>query len=190
MTACGNCLVDSARLIENPFDRLRQLDESDDVRRRRRVLTAVELGRLIQIARLRLLAEHGRSTVRSPGRSQTSKSRATWQKSPLAIVTIAGADGRGRSVVQPERAGHLDLQGWERALTYELLLTTGMRKGELASLTVADVDLCADAPSVTLRGVHAKNGKRSTIPLRPDVASHVRDWLADRRRCLAAQSKV
>ena len=190
LTAFGNWLVDSGRLIENPFDRLKKLDESDDVRRRRRAMTAGELGRLLLIARLRPLAEHGRSTVRSPGRSRASKSRATWQKSPLTVDTIAEASARGRSVVQPERAEHLELQGWERALTYELLLTTGMRKGELASLTVADVDLSDDAPVVTLRGVHAKNGKRSTIPLRPDVASHVRDWLADRRRRLAAQGTV
>jgi integrase len=190
LTAFGNWLVDSGRLIENPFDRLKKLDESDDVRRRRRAMTSVELGRLLQIARLRPLAEHGRSTVPSPGRSRASKSRATWRKSPLTVDTIAEAAARGRSVVQPERAEHLELQGWERALTYELLLTTGMRKGELESLTVGDVDLSDSAPAVTLRGIHAKNGKRSTIPLRPDVAIHVRDWLADRRRRLAAQGKV
>ncbi len=190
LTAFGNWLVDSGRLIENPFDRLKKLDESDDVRRRRRAMTSVELGRLLQIARLRPLAEHGRSTVSSHGRPRASRSRATWRKSPLSVETIAEAAARGRSVVQPERAEHLELQGWERALTYELLLTTGMRKGELASLTVADVDLSDDAPAVTLRGIHAKNGKRSTIPLRPDVAIHVRDWLADRRRRLAAQGKV
>jgi integrase len=189
LTAFGNWLVDSGRLIENPFDRLKKLDESDDVRRRRRAMTAGELARLLRIARLRPLAEHGRSTVRSLGRSRASKSRATWRKSHLTVDTIASAAARGRSVVQPERAEHLELQGWERALTYELLLTTGMRKGELASLTVADVDLSDDAPAVTLRGIHAKNGKRSTIPLRPDVAGHVRDWLADRRRRLAAQGR-
>ena len=190
LTAFGNWLVDSGRLIENPFDRLKKLDESDDVRRRRRAMTSVELGRLLQIARLRPLAEHGRSTVPASSRSRASKSRATWRKSPLTADTIVAAAARGRSVVQPDRAEHLDLQGWERALTYELLLTTGMRKGELASLTVADVDLNDDAPAVTLRGIHAKNGKRSTIPLRPDVAVHVRDWLADRRRRLAAQGRV
>jgi hypothetical protein len=32
--------------------------------------------------------------------------------------------------------------------------------------------------------IHAKNGTRSTIPLRPDVAIHVRDWSAGRRRRL------
>jgi integrase len=190
LTPFGNWLVDSGRLIENPFDRLKKLDESDDVRRRRRAMTSVELGRLLQIARLRPLAEYGRSTVPSQGRPRSSRSRATWRKSPLTVDTIVEAATRGRSVVRPERAEHLELQGWERALTYELLLTTGMRKGELASLTVADLDLNDDAPAVTLRGIHAKNGKRSTIPLRPDVAIHVRDWLADRRRRLAAQGKM
>ena len=190
LTAFGNWLVDSGRLIENPFDRLKKLDESDDVRRRRRAMATDELRRLLEIARLRPLAEYGRSTVRDPGRSRTSKSRATWRKSLLTADTINAAALRGRFAVQPEMAERLELQGWERALTYELLLTTGMRKGELASLTIEDADLCDDAAAVTLRGIHAKNGKRATIPLRPDVAIHVRDWLADRRRRLAAQGKV
>ncbi len=188
--AFGKWLFDSDRLIENPFARLEKLDESDDVRRRRRAMAADELRSLLQIARLRPLAEYGRSTVRSPGGSRPSKSRATWHKCPLTADTIAEAAARGRSLVRPELAERLELQGWERALTYELLLTTGMRKGELASITVGDVDLSDDTPVVILRGIHAKNGKRSTIPLRPDVAIHVRDWLADRRRRLAARGKV
>jgi hypothetical protein len=80
----------------------------------------------------------------------------------------------------------LEVEGWERALTYEVMLTTGMRKGEVASLSVADLDLRDDAPSVTLHGVNAKNGRRCEIPLRPDVAGHLRDWVADRRRRLTA----
>jgi integrase len=61
------------------------------------------------------------------------------------------------------------LRRWNRQV-----VITGMRKGELASLTVGDVNLSDRAPTVTLRGIHAKNGKRSVIPLRPDVATHVR----------------
>ncbi len=190
LTAFGNWLAESGRIIENPFDRLKKLDESDDVRRRRRAMTADELVRLLQVARLRPLAEYGRATVPVTGRSRSSKSRATWRKAPLTVDNIVDAAVRGRSVVQPDMADHLNLQGWERAIIYELLLTTGMRKGELASLTIADVDLCENTPAVTLRGIHAKNGKRATIPLRPDVADHLREWLADRRRRLSAQGKA
>jgi len=190
LTAFGNWLADAGRVIENPFERLKKLDESDDVRRRRRAMTGDELRRLLKVARLRPLAEYGRPSVPVSGRARSSKSRATWRKSLLTVDTIDEAAARGRSIVRPDMVDRLELEGWERALTYELLLTTGLRKGELASLTVTDVDLSDEAPSVTIRGIHAKNGKRATIPLRPDVAVHVREWLADRRRRLSARSEV
>jgi integrase len=186
LTAFGNWLVDAGRLIENPFERLEKLDESDDVRRKRRALTGDELHRLLRVARLRPLAERGRSTVRRQGPRLSPKGRATWTKAPLTLATIDAAAERARDVVRPDVADRLEVEGWERALTYEVMLTTGMRKGEVASLSVADLDLRDDAPSVTLHGVNAKNGRRCEIPLRPDVAGHLRDWVADRRRRLTA----
>ena len=181
LTAFGNWLVSEGRLLENPFDRLEKLDESDDVRRKRRSLTVEEFGRLLEVARWRPLAEYGRETVRVVEKKPT-RSRATWKKSPLTAETMAAAAFRGREAVQTDVADRLDIAGWERALIYETLLTTGLRKGELASLTIGDVNLSGEAPSVVLRGVHAKNGRRSTLPLRVDVAGHLRDWVADRRR--------
>jgi hypothetical protein len=64
LTAWGNWLVESGRLVANPFARLRKLDEADDVRRQRRALTADELRRLLIVARLRPVAEFGRQTLR------------------------------------------------------------------------------------------------------------------------------
>ena len=74
------------------------------------------------------------------------------------------------------------MEGWERALIYEVQLMTGLRKGELASLTIADLDLDANPPVVNLRATHAKSGKQAKIVLRPDVVTNLREWLADRRR--------
>jgi integrase len=189
LIAFGNWLVEAGRLLTNPFDRLQKLDESDDVRRRRRALTESEFGRLLTVARLRPLAEHGRKTVRRASSASTEKSRATWTKEPLTIDTIEAAAEQGRKVVSVMLAHHLDIVGLERALVYETLLTTGMRKAELASLRIADVALNSDAPTVILRGTHAKNGRRAIIPLREDVASHLREWIANRRRRCAEQGK-
>jgi integrase len=190
MIAFGNWLRSTGRLVENPFKQLEKLDVSDDVRRRRRSLTVDEFGRLLEAARLRPLAELGRSTVRHQRPVGTRKTRATWTKAPLTFDTLRESAERGRRAVSPVLADRLELEGWERALTYETMLTTGMRKGEVASLTVADVYLSDEAPSITLRGAHAKNGRRCVIPLRADVAAHLQDWLADRRRRLTAQGKA
>lgn len=187
MIAFGNWLAGAGvnRIIENPFEELEKLDESDDVRRKRRALTAEEFSRLLVVARLRPIAEKGRATERRSCLSGKAKTRATWKKAPLTIDTIELAAEKGWQVVRPDVAAQLELDGWERALTYEMMLTTGLRKGEVASLTVGDVQINDEASTITIRGAHAKNGKRCVIPLRPDVASHLRDWLVDRQQRLS-----
>ena len=187
LTAFGNWLVADGRLLENPFAKLTKLDEADDVRRKRRSLTADEFGRLLQMARWRPLAEHGRTTVRGEGAAPSPRSRSTWRKSPLTFEGLAAAVQRARAAVRPDVVERLELVGWERALIYEMCLTTGLRKGEVASLTIDSLDLTATAPTVTLRGIHAKNGKRCSIPLRPDVAAHLHDWVESQRRRAAEQ---
>ena len=182
LTAFGNWLVVDGRLLENPFAKITKLDEADDVRRKRRSLTAGELGRLLQMARWRPLAEHGRTTVRGEGGASSPRSRSTWRKAPLTFDGLAEAVQRARAAVRPDVALQSEMVGWERALIYEVCLTTGLRKGEVASLTIDSLDLAADEPALTLRGVHAKNGKRCSIPLRPDVAAHLRDWVEGHRR--------
>jgi len=181
ITAFGNWLIDQGRLNKNPFARLKKLDESDDIRRNRRALTAEEYTRLLRVARCRPLAEMGRQTVRLPPGERKPKSRATWRKLPLTLDTIEAATEKARRVSQADVVDLKEAEGWERALVYEAMLTTGLRKGELASLTVADLDLEATPPVVNIRAGNAKNGRRAKIPLRPDVADHLREWLAAKR---------
>ena len=54
-----------------------------------------------------------------------------------------------------------------------MLVTTGLRRGELASLFVSQVDF--ERNSVTLEAEDEKNGQGSTIPLREDVAQALRE---------------
>jgi integrase len=179
LTAWGNWLVESGRLTGNPFARLRKLDEADDVRRQRRALTGDELRRLLTVARLRPVAEYGRATVRVVDAERPARSRATWKRADLTLDTVVAAAERGRGRLRPDVLDRLDRAGRERALLYAVLVTTGLRKGELAAITVADVLLDDRQPVIVLPGADAKNGQRATLPLRADVAGELRAWIAE-----------
>jgi hypothetical protein len=76
----GNWLFDIGRLAVNTFARLGKstgVDEINDVLRKRRALTEAELRRLLIVARLRPVAEHGRATVKADGDARPAKSRPT-----------------------------------------------------------------------------------------------------------------
>ncbi len=187
LTAWGNWLVGAGRLSANPFARLRKLHEADDVRRQRRALTADELRRLLTVARLRPVAEYGRSTLRVVDETRSTKSRATWKKAELTFDTIGVAAERGRNRVRPEVLARLEHDGRERALLYAVLVTTGLRKGELASLTIGHVQLAQSQPVIVLPGADAKNGQRATLPLRPDMASELRAWIEEKTKGISEQ---
>jgi integrase len=187
LTAWGNWLVESGRLSTNPFARLHKLDEADDVRRQRRALTADELERLLTVARLRPVAQFGRPVLRIVDDTRPAKSRATWKRAELTFDTIVAAAERGRAAMRPEAAEQFDRLGRERALIYRVLATTGLRRGELAALTVADVLLDDKRPAIVLRGADAKNGKRATLPLRADVAAALRAWIAEKAEAVCGE---
>ena len=187
LTAWGNWLVESGRLVANPFGRLRKLEEADDVRRARRALTADELRRLLTVARLRPMAEFGRPTVRIVDDTRPAKSRATWKRAELTFDTLVAAADRGRTRLRPDVIARLERDGRERALLYAVLVTTGLRKGELAALTIGDVLLEGLQPVIVLPGADAKNGQRATLPLRGDVAAELRTWIAEKAEAVCRQ---
>ena len=187
LTSWGNWLVESGRLSTNPFARLHKLDEADDVRRQRRALTADELRRLLTVARLRPVAEFGRPTVRIVDDTRPAKSRATWKRAELTFDTIADAAERGRARLRADEVERREQAGRERALLYAVLVTTGLRKGELAALTVGDVLLDGPQPFVVLPGADAKNGQRATLPLRADVADELRAWIDEKAEAVCRQ---
>jgi integrase len=142
---------------------------------------------LLIVARLRPLAQFGRPTLRIVDDSRPSKSRATWKRAELTFDTIVDAAERGRARMRPDAAEQFDGLGRERALIYRVLVTTGLRRGELAALTVGDVLLDDDRPAIVLRGADAKNGKRATLPLRADVAGELRAWIDDKAEAVCRQ---
>jgi len=185
MCAFGNWCVETGRIAANPLARPPKLDESTDTRHARRALTDAELSRLLYAARRRPLAEHGRETVALP--ADKRKGRKTWTKAPLTPDTIEAAAERARDALadKPDFIAELERTGRERALVYKALTLTGLRKGELASLTVGQLEL-EPGPGktcyATLHAADAKSGTGADVPLRDDLAGDLRAWLADKLR--------
>ena len=75
------------------------------------------------------------------------------------------------------------------ALIYKTLVLTGLRKGELASLTVAQLNLDIANPFVQLRASDEKSREGNAIPLRGDLTDDLRDWLEDKLRRLRLTAK-
>ena len=73
----------------------------------------------------------------------------------------------------------LERSGRERALVYKTLVLTGLRKGELASLTVGRVHL-DDPPHLSLAAADEKAQRGALVPLRADLADDLRDWLREK----------
>ena len=124
-TFCNWC-VQTNRLAVNPFDAVPKANEKADPRRQRRAMTEPELVKLLAVARERPLLE-----------------ALTVRKGPRK--------GERYANVRPEVRERLDLLGRERALIYKTLVLTGLRKGELASLTVAHLPLTTPCPSLPRR---------------------------------------
>jgi integrase len=155
---CNWC-VETQRLRVNPLAPVKKADEEADSRRKRRALTENELVRLLEVVRRRPLVD---------------------------AMTIRRGKRRGEAVarLQEQTRRALEALGWERALMYKTLVLTGLRKGELASLTIGQLDLDADPPFLVLNPADEKNREGSTIPLRADLAADLREWLAEKATAL------
>jgi len=175
---CNWC-VETGRLAVNPLARIAKADEQSDRRRTRRAMTEAELRRLLDVAYRRPLAEYGRLTVRKP-KEQSTRKRDTWKMLPLTADELDAATDRARARLakNPKLVVAMESLGRERALIYKTLVLTGLRKGELASLTVGQLVLDADPAYLVLDAAAEKNREGSTIPLRADLAADLRDWLA------------
>ncbi len=70
------------------------------------------------------------------------------------------------------------MSGPARAMLYRVAVETGLRRGELASLTRASFYLDRERPTVTVEAAYSKHRKADTLPLRADTAADLRGYLA------------
>jgi integrase len=152
----ANWCVTAKRLTVNPFDRMPKANTDADPRRRRRALTEAEIGRLLQVARERPVRD---------------------------ALTVRRGSRRGQLVAKrltEERSRSLEALGRLRAIVYRTLVMTGLRKGELSNLTVADLHLDARVPHILLPARITKSGEEETVVLRPDLVIELKAWLSER----------
>jgi len=69
------------------------------------------------------------------------------------------------------------LSGPDRAMLYITAAYTGLRAGELASLSDSSLDLESGLPTAAVAAAYSKRRRRDTQPLRPDLAALLREWL-------------
>ena len=120
--------------------------------------------------------------------------RAAWRRGTLDTETyerirdVKGKGGSraiaGRDVDAGERASLIQVcaadnspAGYRDTALIAMLIATGMRRTEVASLTLADVQLTDDSAKVTLIG---KGDKQRTAYIRNGAYKALRDWLAVR----------
>ena len=134
------------------------------------------------MARLRPLAEHGRSPVKVPQEEGELRTRASWTYEAVTLENIGECEAKARERLKekPELVARLEALGRHRALTYKALVLTGLRLNELRSLTVGDAVLDGDEPYATLRPEHEKARRGADIPLRADLAADLAQHLAER----------
>jgi len=161
MISFANWCVRSGRMSANPFGDVPRANAKADRRRKRRALAENELELLLYVARWRPLAEYGREIIRPD--NQDGSKRSNWSKAPLTYDTLddAVAQAQSRLANNPEFAAKLDHRGRERALVYRALVLTGLRRGELASLTVGSLELDTPTPFAVLAAGDEKNGQGS-----------------------------
>jgi integrase len=160
---CNWC-VRSRRLPKNPLASIPVANVKADRRRERRAMTEEELSRLLAVARERPLLE-----------------ALTVRKGPRA--------GERYAELRLEVKERLELLGWERALIYKVFLLTGLRKAELASLTVGRLYLDGPIAYAMLDAADEKNREGSEIAIRDDLAAELRQWLSYRLERLQNEAK-
>ncbi len=155
IVAFCNWCVSTKRLVTNPLTGIPKANEKADPRRRRRALTEAELVKLLDVVRRRPLLDA--MTIRRGNRKDEAAAE-----------------------LRPETVARLERLGRERALIYKTLVLTGLRKGELASLTIGQLELDGPTPRARLEAADEKNRQGSWIPLRADLAADLRAWLAEK----------
>ena len=191
LRAFCNWAVKTGRLTSNPVAGIGKADASSDRRRVRRALTVDEVGRLLDAARRRPVAELGRQHVPLPEEDQCG--RSTWTHEPLTAENLDRCYKAGLKYLanHPERTPELEQLGRERVLFYLLAVSTGLRRKELMSLTVGQVHANAvPTPFLELLAKDTKSGSAATIPLRTDVIDEVQVCLDARGDDLPAGARL
>lgn len=190
LVSFANWAVRDARLANNPFIRLPVANEAADRRRQRRPFTINELAKLLYVAQRRPLAEYGRKIIRLP--KDQRQGRSTWTRAPLTMDTLEEAVEWAKDALsnRPGFISGLENRGQRNAMFYRLAAFTGLRRSELASITLADVHLDTNPPYIELHAENGKNRRGAQLPLKAELTQMLREYLDRRGACTSGASLV
>lgn len=158
IVAFMNWAVDEAKcLTANPLAGIPKANVKTDRRHKRRPLMPDEIVKLLDAAERRPL--HDRLII------TRGKNKGQY---------FAGVSER-----EKDKARRI---GRERKLVYAALIYTGLRKNELASLTVGQVMLDHPIPHFFLFAEDAKTDEEASVPIHPALLEPLRDWMERRKR--------
>ena len=83
-------------------------------------------------------------------------------------------------LIAAARGSGVNVQGYDgemRARIYQISYLTGLRRGELASLTPNSFKLDAPQPTLTVEARSSKHRRKDTLPVHPELLELVRDWM-------------
>src|SRR5690606_19815479 len=102
------------------------------------------------------------------------------QRPLLEAMTVRRGKRKGQAGANLSAATRKRLEqlGLERALIYKMLVLTGLRKDELATLTVGPLELDGPAPHAQLEAANEKNREGNAIALRADLVTDLKHWLS------------
>jgi integrase len=152
MNNFSNWAVKNSCMASNPFQRVPEARESIDKRHERRALNAEEIVKLLKAAEDRPLYE-------------------------VTLVRRGKRRGECYANVRPEVREAAARLGLERKLLYATLIYTGLRKSELASITIGRVFLDHEVPHFALAAKNEKSKRGATLPLHPELVVELRKWL-------------
>lgn len=142
--------------------------------------------------------EDGLSVKSSNHYLAAAKSLCNWcieqrrlSENPLACLPAMNANANRvhvRRALEPDGLARLlsaarggpdryDMSGEARYWLYRLAVESGLRSNELRNLTRACFQLDAAEPAISVEAATAKNRRAATLPLRPDTAAELADFV-------------
>jgi len=125
------------------------------------------------------LAELGRERVKRHRKMANARTgstpRSLWQT--LTMPSL-GASDQLRD--KPELIAKKRQLGRERSLISQVLSSTGLRRGKIASLLLRHLHFTESSIFINLNKNSKENRKGNTVPFRDELAESLRQWIVDR----------
>ena len=109
------------------------------------------------------------------------------ERRPLAETSKnRGSDAK----LKPETIDRLLWLGCTRATVYKVLMFSGLRIGELHSITLGQVRLDAETPHIELRATDEKARRGALVPLPAHLVADLAEYIAKRKKRLVGDSSA